>query len=224
MRKPDSSSARVRASSAVPRSVRSPQSSRTSATLFTCFTKLRKRPWSSSRQCRSADAATRIFPLGSRAISTSGSLCLVPAPPSGVSPVPDVELIVDLGKEIASADSVGPVAVANALPRPVEQMVDHWLWNGAALAWIGELKKEQMSEEDFPIPLKSADQAVPIHRRGAAAKNVRHVRAIEALALEDERFGPDHLLRGDKEYGMAKHHAGIRMLEPLLVHIGNPVP
>src|SRR6266852_2368734 len=213
MRKPDSSSASVRASSEVPRSVRSPQSSRTSATLFTCFTKLRKRPWSSSRQCKSADAATRIFPLGSRAIPTSGSLCLVPTPSAGVSPVPDVELIVDLGKEIASADPVGPVAVANALPRLVQQEIYHRLWNGAALARIGELKKQQMREQDFPIPLKSADQAVPIHRRGAAAKNVRHVRAIEALALEDERFGPDHLLRRDERHRMPKHHAGLGVLE-----------
>src|SRR5678816_2690112 len=105
MRSAVRSSASVRASSGVPRSVRSPHNRSRSATSFTCLTKFRNRPCWSSRQWRSPDAATRILIFGSRATDDS-SLLLVPFPTAGVPPAVDVEPVVDPGHEVSPADAL----------------------------------------------------------------------------------------------------------------------
>jgi len=62
------------------------------------------------------------------------------------------------------------------------------------LAWIDESQDHEMCEQDSPMLSKSLQQAIPVQAVGIFVNEVHDVRAVEALALHDECFGPDHLL------------------------------
>src|SRR5215475_7668867 len=164
MRSAERSSARVFASSGVPRSVRSPQSSSTSATSFTCLTKFRNRPCWSSRQWRSPDAATRTFVFGSRATGHS-SLLFVSLATAGVPPAVDVEAVVDPGHQILPADPLLLRPGLERLHHPREQAGHHPVGNDVAVARVREAEEHELREEDLPVAIEPLQYAVPVEPR-----------------------------------------------------------
>jgi hypothetical protein len=52
---------------------------------------------------------------------------------------------------------------------------------------------------------------------------VRHIGAVESFAFHDERLGPDALLGGCDQHGEAQHILLGRVVEPRVVHDGDPV-
>ena len=67
------------------------------------------------------------------------------------------------------------------------------------------------------------EEARPVERRAARFEEVIDIRAVEALALHDEAFARDHLLRAGDEDGDAPERAVRGVLEPAIVDLAETV-
>ena len=71
-----------------------------------------------------------------------------------------------------------------------------------------------MAEQHAPIETEPANQMRPIEFHRAAAKNMRNVGAIEALALHYVRLHPNHFLGCAKFHPQSQQLVIVRTLEP----------
>src|SRR5438045_2680352 len=55
-------------------------------------------------------------------------------------------------------------------------------------------EQRQLRQQHTPMRAEAAQQALPVHRRGLVAHEVRDIAAVEALALHHECLGGNHLL------------------------------
>src|SRR5262249_17528944 len=94
---------------------------------------------------------------------------------------------------------------------------------GRTLARIDEAEQHQVAEQDAPVGPETPEQALPVQPLAVRAQQVGHVRPVVALALLDERLGPDTLLDRSQAHRQAEKRRLDRVLEPGVVAPGDPV-
>src|SRR5262249_30175230 len=86
-----------------------------------------------------------------------------------------------------------------------------------------ESEEDQMAEQHTPVWAIAYEQARPVEVRPTGPQQMRHIRAIVALALLNKALRPQHLLGGDELDGEAEHFAVHRMREPAVIDTGDAV-
>src|SRR5262245_15840 len=84
-------------------------------------------------------------------------------------------------------------------------------------------EQDEMGHQHAPGVAEARDEPGPVDALGRGAQDVRHVGAVEALALHDERLRPDHLLDRNEPDGAAEDLLRYAVLEPLVVDDGDAV-
>jgi hypothetical protein len=128
-----------------------------------------------------------------------------------VTPGMYVDEILSSRQQGAAAHAIAVSRHDAARPQVVEQPVRH----DVASIGIGEQEQQQVRKKHVAVIGKSSAQPVPIEVASRAADDVEHVCAIEALALHDERFRPDHLLRRADVHWEPEDNARSAVTDPL---------
>src|SRR5437867_12350303 len=118
------------------------------------------------------------------------------------SPLLDVHQILLSRKQRAATKTTRPRG-ARFVPESRNQIVHNGDRDSVAFARINVSEQYQMAEQHAPIETEPANQMRPIEFHRAAAKNMRNVGAIEALALhyvrlhrsEERRVGQEGIYR-----------------------------
>ena len=105
----------------------------------------------------------------------------------------------------------------------LDQLVHDLRRDLVRLVGIDVAEQDQVAEQDRPVAAEAEQQPVPVEVLGPRPQEVGHVAAVEALALLDERLRPDHLLGRAEPRRDAEHLLVHRVLEPEVVHPGDPV-
>src|SRR5262252_6434601 len=229
--------ARIRASSARPRSVRSPQRTMTWAEPAMAAKSYWKLPWELFLQCRSPTAATRmVVPPrtvddlpgrldGRRPLRDllRGERAARHQAPVGVPPARDVRQVLLTRQKRSLADALvgrGPTC----LPLEESAEADHHLGRyGRHLTRVDEAEERQMAQEHPPVSAKAGHQSVPLELPLTGADEMGDVGSVVAFALHDEGFRPDHLLGWTQPDGHSEHPGGAAVGEPIVVHLGQAI-
>src|SRR5919109_5211467 len=81
-----------------------------------------------------------------------------------------------------------------------------------------------MTEKNPPVGFELAEQAPPVHVLATGTDKMRDIRAVKALSLHNERFGPDHLFRWAVSDRRSENLAFRGMLKPCFVNLTDTVP
>src|SRR5258708_15320521 len=150
---------------------------------------------------------------------------LVAGPTLGLE-LPRVEIALHVGlvevllprEQRPAADAILGCRLFLALLQPAHQLAHHPARHLLLLRGKGEPVGDEMDEEHLPVPLaETPKQVLPVQLRALAAQEVMDVRAVEPLALLDERLLPDHLLGRHHQRTPAQHLAGEGAAAPVLV-------
>ena len=106
----------------------------------------------------------------------------------------DVVEVLLAREQRAVADVAVEIRAADA--QPPHQLVGHPRGDVLALVGIDEPEQDEVAEEHAPVVAEPHQQPRPVERRSRLAQQMEDVGAVEALALLDERLGPDHLFDG----------------------------
>src|SRR6476469_419915 len=77
-----------------------------------------------------------------------------------------------------------------------------------------------MGEEPAPVLPVAVDEAPPVELRSHRVDDMRDVGSVEALALHDQTFRPQHLFWRDEQNVEIEHAFADRFLEPYVVDFG----
>src|SRR5438874_1511505 len=115
---------------------------------------------------------------------TVGLLAAVPV-------FPRLEIVEVLLARKQSAVTHVALLVGTADGEPPDELFGHPLWNVLPLIGIDEAEQYDVREQHAPMVAEAHQQPRPVERRPGFAQQVQHVRAVEALALLNERLRPD---------------------------------
>src|SRR5215510_4970923 len=229
--------ARTRASSARPKSVRSPQRTMAWAEPAIAAKSAWKLPWELLLQCRSPTAATRMVVPPPAADDLPGRLdgrrpvrdllrgerTSRHQSPVGIPPAQDVRQVLLAREQRSLADALvgrGPTC----LPLEESAEADHDLGGyGRHLTGVDEAEERQMAQKHPPVSAEAGHQSVPVELPLTRADQVGYVGSVVAFALHDEGLGPDHLLGWTQPDGHPEHPGGAAMGEPIVVHLGQAI-
>src|SRR5437764_4803644 len=152
------SSARISASLVLPKLVRSPHSTSTSAELEISANISRYGATLSSCTWRSPIAATRSLPFSLTILLFEISYCF------GKAPLLDVHCVIAGRKNASAADLLARTLHVRLVAQPLEQLVHDPARDHASLARIDETEVEQRHQQHFPIELHVAEQLLPVDR------------------------------------------------------------
>src|SRR5437879_185844 len=92
-----------------------------------------------------------------------------------------------------------------------------------ALRWIGVAKKNRMRQQHRLVSRETLQQPPPIHLPALAENQVDHIRAVKAIAVLHEGFGPQRLFRRDQASGVAENLSFHGMSEPSIIDGAEPI-
>src|ERR1044072_4697129 len=150
------SSARTSASRGLPTSVRSPQSTSTSALAEISANSSRRSELRSSLTCRSPMAAK----VNASGVADMASL--VPLAQVGEPPLLDGRGVVDLREHSTAADLHARRRQLELPTEPADELVHDPARHVSALAGIGQTEVEKVHEENLPVQVHVGEQTPPI--------------------------------------------------------------
>src|SRR5215813_5422909 len=195
------SSARTSASRGLPTSVRSPQSTSTSALAEISANNSRSSELRSSLTCRSPMAAKV------NASGLAGMASLVPLAHIGKPPLLDGCRVVDLREHSTAADLHERGRQLELPLEPADELVHQPARHAVALARIRPTEVEQVHQEHLPVQVHVAEQTSPIDPLVLFEDEVHDVCTVVTMPQLNERLGPDQVGRPDLRL-LARHHGG----------------
>src|SRR5690606_32669587 len=134
------------------------------------------------------------------------------------SAVGHVDEVLLPGQERTAAYLVHRRRVAGLFPGASQELMHDPARNPGPFGGIDEAEQDHVAEQYPPVPVESAEQPLPVEAVRAGQEDVRHVRAIVAITLHDERLGPERFLRWTDADGEPEDLFLAGMLEPLVIH------
>src|SRR5215475_8391976 len=183
------SSARTSASRGLPTSVRSPQSTSTSALAEISANSSRSSGPRSSLTCRSPMAAK----VNASGLASMASLD--PIAHVGESPLLEGSRIVDLRKHSTAADLHARSRQLELSLEPADELVHEPARHAFALARIGPTEVEKMYQEQLPVQVHVAEQTPPIDPIVLLEDDVHDIRTVVAMPSLTQCLGPTQLAR-----------------------------